>query len=76
MAPEFYDNLPNHTSWVKVLVDFITFPDMGPSSRIKRKSKFNKEFALLNDKHVGYNKNYNKNENGHSKGNLAAAHEE
>lgn len=33
MAPEFYKDLPCHTSWVKVLWDFIFDPDMGPHAR-------------------------------------------
>lgn len=37
LAPEYYDNLPCHTSWVKVLWDFVTDKDIGPYSRIKRK---------------------------------------
>ncbi|CAH1791660.1 unnamed protein product [Owenia fusiformis] len=36
MAPEFYDDLPCHTSWVKVIWDFITDPEVGPYSRVKR----------------------------------------
>jgi len=36
MAPEFYDNLPHHTSWVKVIYDFITDPSIGPYARMKR----------------------------------------
>ena len=38
IAPEYYDNLPYHTSWTKVLYDFITDPDIGPYARIKRQS--------------------------------------
>lgn len=38
IASEFYDNLPHHDSWVKVLYDFITDPAIGPYARIKRKS--------------------------------------
>lgn len=33
LAPEFYDHLPYHNSWVKVLWDFIFDPEMGPQSR-------------------------------------------
>ena len=33
IAPEFYDDLPYHTSWCKVIWDFITDPDMGPQAR-------------------------------------------
>jgi len=36
MAPEFYDDLPCHTSWVKVLYDFVTDPEVGPYARVKR----------------------------------------
>jgi sphingolipid delta-4 desaturase len=39
MAPEYYDNLPQHDSWVKVIHDFITDPEIGPYARVKRKSK-------------------------------------
>ncbi|CAB3360311.1 Hypothetical predicted protein [Cloeon dipterum] len=39
MAPEYYDNLPQHHSWSAVLYDFIMDPDVGPYARIKRKSK-------------------------------------
>jgi sphingolipid delta-4 desaturase len=37
IAPEFYNKLPHHTSWVKVLYDFITDPAIGPYARVKRK---------------------------------------
>lgn len=30
MAPEYYDNLAHHTSWLKVIWDFIFDTDMGP----------------------------------------------
>ncbi|XP_060083725.1 sphingolipid delta(4)-desaturase DES1-like [Ylistrum balloti] len=39
IAPEYYDNLPCHQSWVKVIYDFITDPEIGPYSRIRRKIK-------------------------------------
>ena len=39
IAPEFYDDLPQHHSWIKVIYDFIFDPDMGHYARIKRKSK-------------------------------------
>jgi sphingolipid delta-4 desaturase len=50
IAPEFYDNLPCHHSWIKVLYDFITCTEMGPYSRIKRKTKYTRDWAL------GYNR--------------------
>lgn len=37
IAPEFYDNLPCHTSWTKVIWDFIFDPEIGPYARVKRK---------------------------------------
>ncbi|KAI4877083.1 hypothetical protein NFI96_023167 [Prochilodus magdalenae] len=39
MAPEFYDDLPCYTSWVKVLYDFIMDDELSPYSRVKRKLK-------------------------------------
>jgi hypothetical protein len=36
IAPDYYDNRPCHYSWIKVLVDFILDPDLGPKSRIRR----------------------------------------
>ncbi|TDH70388.1 hypothetical protein CCR75_006308 [Bremia lactucae] len=38
LAPEFYENLPSHKSWVKVLVDFIMDESMNPFSRVKRQT--------------------------------------
>ncbi|KAI4454800.1 sphingolipid delta 4 desaturase/c-4 hydroxylase protein des2 [Holotrichia oblita] len=39
IAPEFYDDLPQHDSWTAVLYDFIMDPDVGPYARIKRKAR-------------------------------------
>lgn len=39
IAPEYYDDLPQHNSWTKVLYDFITDPAIGPYARIKRKTR-------------------------------------
>ncbi len=36
IAAEFYDDLPQHTSWLKVLWDFIFDPTCGPYGRVKR----------------------------------------
>jgi sphingolipid delta-4 desaturase len=36
IAPEFYDNLPQHKSWSYVLYRFITDPTIGPNSRVIR----------------------------------------
>jgi sphingolipid delta-4 desaturase len=50
IAPEFYDNLPCHNSWIKVLYDFCMCEEMGPYSRIHRDYKYTSEFALLERK--------------------------
>jgi len=39
IAPEFYDDLPHHNSWIKVIYDFIMDPAIGPYARIKRKTR-------------------------------------
>ncbi|XP_070577658.1 sphingolipid delta(4)-desaturase DES1-like [Ptychodera flava] len=39
IAAEYYDDIPHHDSWIRVLYDFITDPDIGPYARIKRKGK-------------------------------------
>ncbi|XP_055853004.1 sphingolipid delta(4)-desaturase DES1 [Episyrphus balteatus] len=36
IAPEFYDSMPQHTSWMRVLYDFIMDPAVGPYARVKR----------------------------------------
>ena len=36
IASEFYDPLPQYTSWCKVLWDFIMDPNKGPFARVKR----------------------------------------
>ena len=37
IASDFYDNLPCHTSWTKVIWDFIFCADIGPYARVKRR---------------------------------------
>ena len=37
IAPEYYNNLKYHTSWTKVIVDYIADPNMGPFARTMRK---------------------------------------
>eukprot|EP00850_Spirogloea_muscicola_P024445 SM000833S23180 [mRNA] locus=s833:919:2081:- [translate_table: standard] len=39
IAPEFYENLVSHTSWTRVIYNYIFDPAMGPFSRVMRKSK-------------------------------------
>ena len=36
IAPEYYDTLPSHGSWTKVIYDFIFDPAIGPYARMKR----------------------------------------
>ncbi|DBA05068.1 TPA: hypothetical protein N0F65_000756 [Lagenidium giganteum] len=36
IAPEFYDNLPQHESWVGALWQYVTNPNIGAFSRVKR----------------------------------------
>ncbi|BFF93466.1 sphingolipid delta(4)-desaturase DES1 [Drosophila madeirensis] len=39
IAPEFYDTMPQHTSWSRVLYDFIMDPAVGPYARVKRRQR-------------------------------------
>ena len=36
MAPEFYDTLKHHTSWCYVIWAFLSDPEVGPWTRMKR----------------------------------------
>jgi sphingolipid delta-4 desaturase len=47
MASEFYDTLPQHKSWIKVLVDYIMDPEVGAFSRVKRQRLDNAEMKRL-----------------------------
>ncbi|CAG2108158.1 unnamed protein product [Medioppia subpectinata] len=40
IAPEFYDSLPSHKSWTYVIWKYITDPNIGPYSRVKRPPRF------------------------------------
>jgi sphingolipid delta-4 desaturase len=42
LAPEFYDHLPSHDSYIKVIWRYITDPTIGPAARIKRKKQMGK----------------------------------
>jgi len=42
MAPEFYDNLPFHTSWMLVLWKFLTDPRISIYNRTKRAEPYGK----------------------------------
>jgi len=39
IAPEYYNNLPCYTSWVRVLYDFVMNDNVGPWARITRPTK-------------------------------------
>lgn len=53
MAPEFYDSLPRHESWCKVIYDFITDPSIGPYARIIRdQHKYKVEAGLVKEKEI------------------------
>ncbi|XP_023111983.1 sphingolipid delta(4)-desaturase/C4-monooxygenase DES2 isoform X1 [Felis catus] len=43
IAPEYYDHLPQHHSWVKVLWDFVLEDSLGPYARVKRVCKLAEE---------------------------------
>ncbi|CAL8091379.1 unnamed protein product [Calicophoron daubneyi] len=48
IAPEYYDTLPHHNSWIKVMCDFVSRSDVGPFARVKRDGKHNvKEICKL-----------------------------
>lgn len=38
IAPEFYENLPSHKSWVKVMIDYVMDDNMSAYSRVKRRT--------------------------------------
>lgn len=38
LAPEYYDPLVHHTSWTRILIRYVTQPDLNGSSRIKRRA--------------------------------------
>ncbi len=42
IAPEYYDCLPSHNSWTKVIFDFINDPSIGLYSRTKRQAHVDK----------------------------------
>jgi sphingolipid delta-4 desaturase len=55
IAPEFYDTLPHHNSWVWVIVRYIFDPAVGPFSRVKRHTLSEAEFSRLTANSRGAN---------------------
>ena len=60
IAPEYYDNLPQYSSWCRVIYNFITDPTIGPFSRVRRRiqdeyneKKQNGENMTMNGKQSG-----------------------
>lgn len=47
IASEYYDGLPEHKSWSKVIFDYITDPSVGAFSRVKRQRLEKKEIDRL-----------------------------
>lgn len=43
IAAEYYDSLPQHNSWIRVLWDFVFDDSIGPYARIKREYKLSKQ---------------------------------
>lgn len=39
LAPEFYESLAHHSSWTKILWDYVMKSGLGPTSRVKRAVK-------------------------------------
>ena len=53
LAREYYDTLPRHSSWTRVVWSYITSPTMGPHSRVKRQALPAEEVNRLNPLAVG-----------------------
>lgn len=50
IAPEWYEHLPQHDSYIAVIYKYITDPAMGPWSRVKRKTCSKLEKSSKNKK--------------------------
>lgn len=50
VAPEFYDALPSHSSWVKVLYDYVMDPQLSCFSRIQRVTATRQEIQELHSR--------------------------
>ena len=76
IAPDFYDDLPQYTSWCKVLWDFVFDPEIGPFARVRREIDLDGKIT----EHIPESKvangltNGHVTMNGHSNGHLANGH--
>ena len=50
IAPEWYEHLPQHSSYIAVIWRYITDPEIGPWSRVKRKTCSKLENSLKKNK--------------------------
>uniref|UniRef100_A0A4W5RG75 Delta(4)-desaturase, sphingolipid 2 n=1 Tax=Hucho hucho TaxID=62062 RepID=A0A4W5RG75_9TELE len=46
ISAEFYDSLPQHNSWTRVVSDFVLDGSLGPYARIKREYELKGQLAL------------------------------
>ena len=53
IASEYYDTLPHHSSWSKVIYDFITDPAIGPYARVRRQTALESNQPHGNAKNKG-----------------------
>lgn len=60
LAPEFYDNLPYHSSWSYVLYKYITDPSVGPFARVKRHNKYENDGQTVLSGDGDHNENFRK----------------
>uniref|UniRef100_A0A0K0EV46 sphingolipid 4-desaturase n=1 Tax=Strongyloides venezuelensis TaxID=75913 RepID=A0A0K0EV46_STRVS len=58
LAPEYYENLTYHDSWLRVIYDFIFNPNMSLKSRIKRKVASDDEFHFYEPGKYGSSRIY------------------
>ncbi|KAL1915913.1 uncharacterized protein VTP21DRAFT_6301 [Calcarisporiella thermophila] len=52
LAPEYYDTLAYHTSWIRVLWNFIVDPTLGPQSRLGRSLEDHKKGRKMTSHHL------------------------
>ena len=62
IAPDFYDDLPQYTSWCKVLWDFVFDPAIGPFARVRREIDLDGKIT----EHISDSKVANGVSNGHA----------